>query len=815
MNYKKNFKIPNAKDHIDLRFYILKLISYWKLFSITILTALIVANFLNGYKQKKYTLSTIISIKEENNPLFSTGTNIAFNWGGASDEIESIKVILNSRSHNEKVVKKTSFFVSYLKEGEYRNEDIYGYTPFTVKLQTDKPQLLNKLLKIEIVGKNTFKLSFDFNSDEPDNLINYDTNIISKYSSSEPSFSKEFDIVEVIETPFLNFSLQKNNLFKIGKIYFISFQDFDDTVGAFKDISVKEITDAASLLSLSMSGPNKNRIVDYLNATVKILGEDKQEQKIQYAINTKKYIDELFAIEKDSLNKIEKEIGIYKDRYNIFDLSLEGSQLYDEILELEKQKKELTEYNNYLKKLKIYILTHNQYVDGIPVPALIKIQDTKIAEGITILIQKSTLRLRLKSMVTESYPGLRVLNTEIATVKNNLIENIVNLKFINDDKINKLKKRLLISNSKLKQLPSREQGLLKYQRNFEISEANYNYLKQKSYEAGTAIAANISDIKIIDKAKDLGEEPNYPNQQFNYLVGLTLGCIIPFFFIIVKELLDNKIHSVEEIQNNYVIPVLGVVGKNTDNHNLAVYTKPKSSVSESFRAIRTNIKFLFKNAEKVESKTLLVTSSVSGEGKTMISINMASVFALSGKKTILIGLDLRKPKIYDDFDLPNDSGVVNHLINQKTLDETIISSKIPNLDIILSGPVPPNPSELLLNDTTDLMIKSLKERYDYIVIDTPPVGIVSDALELFKYADAIIYVVRQDYSEKGMMKMIDDKYKNKEVTNISFVLNDFFVTNNYGYGYGYGYGKYGDGYHENEKNKNLFSKVIRFMKLKK
>ena len=395
MNYKKKFKIPNAKDHIDLRFYILKLISYWKLFSITILTALIVANFLNGYKQKKYTLSTIISIKEENNPLFSTGTNIAFNWGGASDEIESIKVILNSRSHNEKVVKKTSFFVSYLKEGEYRNEDIYGYTPFTVKLQTDKPQLLNKLLKIEIVGKNTFKLSFDFNSDEPDNLINYDTNIISKYSSSEPSFSKEFDIVEVIETPFLNFSLQKNNLFKIGKIYFISFQDFDDTVGAFKDISVKEITDAASLLSLSMSGPNKNRIVDYLNATVKILGEDKQEQKIQYAINTKKYIDELFAIEKDSLNKIEKEIGIYKERYNIFDLSLEGSQLYDEILELEKQKKELTEYNNYLKKLKIYILTHNQYVDGIPVPALIKIQDTKIAEGITILIQKSTLRLEL------------------------------------------------------------------------------------------------------------------------------------------------------------------------------------------------------------------------------------------------------------------------------------------------------------------------------------------------------------------------------------------------------------------------------------
>jgi capsular exopolysaccharide synthesis family protein len=815
MDNKTNFKIPIVKDYIDIRFYILKLISYWKFFLTAILTALIIANFVNGYEQKEYTLSSIISIKEENNPLFSTGTNIAFNWGGASDEIESIKVILGSRSHNEKVVKKTSFFVSYLKEGEYRNEDVYGYTPFTVKLQTNKPQLLNKLLEIEIIGKNTFKLSFNFNSEEPDDLINYDTNFISKYSSLEPSFSEEFHTDKVIETPFLNFSLQKTSLFKIGEIYYISFQDFDKTVDLYKDISVIEITDAASLLSLSMSGPNKNRIVDYLNATVKILGEDKQEQKIQYAINTKKYIDELFLIEKDSLNRIEKQLGIYKELNNIFDLSLEGSKIYEEILELEKQKKELSEFNNYLKKLKTYILTHNQYLDGIPVPALIKIQDAKITEGITILIQKSTLRLRLKSMVTESYPALKILNNEIFTVKNNLIENIVNLKSINDDKIDKLKKRLLISNSKLKQLPSREQGLLKYQRNFEISEANYNYLKQKSYEAGTAIAANISDIKIIDKAKDLGEGPNYPNPQFNYLLGLIFGCVIPFFYIIIRELFDNKIHSVEEIQNSYAIPVLGVIGKNTDINNLAVYSRPKSSISESFRAIRTNIRFLFKNAEKDESKTLLITSSVGGEGKTMISINMASVFALSGKKTVLIGLDLRKPKIYEDFDLSNDSGVVNHLINQKTLDETIISSKIPNLDIILSGPVPPNPSELLLNDTTNKMFKSLKERYDYIIIDTPPVGIVSDGLELFKYADAIIYVVRQNYSEKGMMKMIDDKYKNKEVTNISYVLNDFFVDNNYGYGYGYGYGKYSNGYHENEKNKNLFSKIIRFMKLKK
>ncbi|MCL4159372.1 UNVERIFIED_CONTAM: hypothetical protein GTU68_032578, partial [Idotea baltica] len=193
----------------------------------------------------------------------------------------------------------------------------------------------------------------------------------------------------------------------------------------------------------------------------------------------------------------------------------------------------------------------------------------------------------------------------------------------------------------------------------------------------------------------MGQGHIYPKPGFNYTLALIFGSIIPLFFIIVRELLDNKIHTTEDITGSYEIPVLGVIGRNSGNNNLAVFERPKSSVAESFRAIRSNIQFLFKNTDQDKSKTLLLTSSVSGEGKTMISINMATVFALSGKKTVLIGLDLRKPKIYDDFDLPNDIGVVNHLIRQKNLQEIITPTKIPNLDIILSGPIPPNPSELL------------------------------------------------------------------------------------------------------------------------
>jgi len=219
----------------------------------------------------------------------------------------------------------------------------------------------------------------------------------------------------------------------------------------------------------------------------------------------------------------------------------------------------------------------------------------------------------------------------------------------------------------------------------------------------------------------------------------------------------------------------------------------------------------------VKNKTILVTSSVSGEGKTFVSINMATVFALGGKKTILVGFDLRKPKIFGDFELSNDIGVVNYLISEESENNIIQKTQIPNLDIITSGPIPPNPSELILGDATEELMRSLKEKYEYIIMDTPPIGIVSDAIELLKYTDTTIYVVRQNYSQKGMLKMINEKYEKKEVKNISIVLNDFNIKSKYGYEYGYGYGygrgygKYSKGYHE-EDRKSFFSK---FFKTKK
>jgi polysaccharide biosynthesis transport protein len=242
-------------------------------------------------------------------------------------------------------------------------------------------------------------------------------------------------------------------------------------------------------------------------------------------------------------------------------------------------------------------------------------------------------------------------------------------------------------------------------------------------------------------------------------------------------------------------------------------------LSESFRAIRSSLQFLYKQQNVEGAKTLMITSSVSGEGKTFCSINIATVFALSEKKTVIIGLDLRKPKLFDEFNLANDVGIVNYLIKQKSVDEIINHTQIPYLDVILSGPVPPNPSELIMGDGMGKLMEELKEKYDYIILDTPPVGLVSDALELAQYSDVTLYIVRQNFSKKEMITLLNNRIRRGELDNASVIFNGFEnkakygAGYGYGYGYGYGNGPYSNGYHDDDKPKSSIQKIIsRFRK---
>ncbi|MDD3723013.1 MAG: polysaccharide biosynthesis tyrosine autokinase [Lutibacter sp.] len=807
--------IENPSEQIsNIKDYLFRILANWKWFAVTIAIALAIAYYINISSQKIYGLSTTIAVNEKQNPLFSSGTNIAFNWGGVSDRVESIRKALTSRSHNEKVISRLNFYIEYLRDGRFRIEDAYGETPFIIKLQPNQYQLLNTLIKIDFIDNERFRLSVDFNEKYAYKLINYKDESLNDFEENKSRFSKIFLIDEYINLPFLKaqLALVKEVKDLKGQSFYIQLKSIEQVAGQYQNVRATGLT-GTSLIELSLKGPNKNRIVDYLNETVKVLAEHELDEKTNYARSTKEFIDAQFRNTSDSLKLIEDNIGKFKQENSIYQLSAEGGEIYSQTISLDKMQEQLGDRIVYFNNLENYIKTHTNFTN-IPAPAIINIEDGTISEMVGKLTELSIKKERLSKEVTSNHPSLIAVNQEVETTRNVLLENLSSLRNQTKITLNNSRNRLNIYNYELDKLPKKEQKLLNFQRKYSLTESNYVFLMQKRYEADIAIAASVSDISVLDTAKDTGQESILPRMQFNYMIALLLGTIFPLFVIIAKEVLDTRIHSTEDIEKISPIPILGVVGNNGVENNLAVFTNPKSGVAESFRALRSNIQFLFARSAKDKCKTILVTSSVSGEGKTFISINMATVFALGGKKTILVGLDLRKPKIFNDFDVSNEKGVVNYLIGEENIEGIIQKTKIPNLDVIVAGLVPPNPSELLIGAATDELINSLKENYDYIILDTPPIGLVSDAVELLKYADSTLYIVRQMYSQKGMLKMINEKYSKEEISNISIVLNDFTMKlSHYGYGnhygYGYGYGKYADRYGNEEAPKSFFKNIFK------
>lgn len=803
--------IKNSQENLsDIKGYIFRILNNWKWFLITIPLGLIIAYYVNLSTQKKYTINSTIAIKEMQNPLFSSSTNIAFNWGGVSDKVESIRRIIKARSHNEQVVNELQFYIKYQKKGRFRTIDAYGKTPFLVKLEPNTFQLLNQPINIEFIDNTKFKLEINFENTDVVKIANYDRDLVYNYDVNNSIVSKEFQLDEPIKLPFLNITLESLEGFGniTGKSYIIGFQSLNDAVKKYSKVSANSINNT-SLLNISSTGSNKKRLVDYLNKSVEILIKNQLEQKTNYASQTLAFIDEQFKNTRDSLQLIEDDIGKYKKEKDIYNLSAEGNQIFSQTTDLDRAQISYLERLEYYENLENYIKT-SQSLSNIPAPAVINLEDATISPKITALTQLATQKEKLDAEVTDNHPTLIAINQEIETAKNVLLENISSVKNVINVNLKNSKKKLNNYNYQLKKLPAKEQKLLAYQRRYAMTEANYKYLLQKRYEADIAIAASVSDITVLDKAKDIGQISTEPRTTFNYIIALLLSVILPMFVLIGIELFDTKIQTVEDIEKLTSIPILGVVGRSDSKTNLTVFEKPKSSIAEAFRALRSNIHFLFDRKNIDKSKVIMVTSSIGGEGKTFISINLSTVFALSDKKTIIVGLDLRKPKIFDDFGIQNDIGVVNFLIGNKTKEEIVQKTKIENLDFISAGPIPPNPSELILSNATEELMNYLKANYDYIILDTPPIGLVADAFELLKFANSTLYIVRQNFTHKGMLKMITDKYSKQEVSKLTIVLNNFKVKSNYGYGYGYGtnYG-YAQGYHVEDKvpfYKRIFKK---------
>ena len=809
----KDFSIFENQSGFDFKGFLIKIASYWKWFVLSLIITFSIAYQVNVRKEKIYGMETIIAVKEENNPFFTSNTSLVFNWGGTSDQVQTISTTLQSRSHNELVVDKLQYYIGYLTQGKYNLIDAYGAVPFYVSIDKNKAQIAGNPIGIKFLSENVYQIRIPFQSNSV-SIVSYSNNSYGQTAVSKGDFIKQYRVGEQVSLPFLNWKLQikDNPGFYKGNEYFVQFNDFDTTVSDYKGINVKSDDKGGSIITIGMQGTNKARMVEYLNSTVKMLIKRQLDSKNQFATNTIEFIDSTMIALESQLKETTKELRSFRKDKNIYDIEGDGAKFSDKVLEFDVKKDEVTRKIAYYNSLKSYLKNSVDYAK-LSAPSVAGIEDPNIVVNVSKLISLSTQRSEMAYAV-KSDKIFKDFDNQMEAVKRVLLENITSAKASLQYDLAMVNSKINETESTIKQLPEDQQELIKIKRKYDLSDNIYSTFLQKRSEADIVKAANLSDIHFIDSAKDIGGGLIGPKMAVNYVLALFLGFLIPLLFVIGIFLINNSIQNTEDIHKLTTIPLIGVVGLSKDETDLAVYNNPKSALSESFRAIRSSLQFLYKKQQLDGAKTLMITSSVSGEGKTFCSLNIATVFALSEKKTVIIGLDLRKPKIFDDFNLTNEVGIVNYLIKQKTVDEIINHTHIPFLDVIVSGPIPPNPAEMIMSDGMKELIEELKKKYDYIILDTPPVGLVSDALELAQYCDVTLYIVRQNFTKKEMITLLNNRVKRGELNNTSIILNGFQnkakYGAGYGYGYGYGYGStaYSNGYQDDDNPKPIFERII-------
>jgi capsular exopolysaccharide synthesis family protein len=462
---------------------------------------------------------------------------------------------------------------------------------------------------------------------------------------------------------------------------------------------------------------------------------------------------------------------------------------------------------SYYKSLQAYLLEKSKDYSEIMAPSIVGLNDGFLNNMIGNLVNLSLERRKVLVLVNENHPKVREFDEQIAKLRENIFENIDNLVINTERRREEALKKQDILDDKFAQLPQTESGYTHIFRQYRLRENLYNYLLEKRAEARIAKASNVSDNSILDFARR-GDQV-FPKKPQNYGMAVGLGFFIPLLFLLGYHYFNNRIMDQIQLKSAIRIPLLGTIGLSNKETNLLVAEHPKSMVAESFRSLRSA---LFYIASDNKCKKILVTSSVSGEGKTFVSLNLAAAMALSGKKTCLLGLDLRKPKIGDYVGVESKVGLSSYLVNKASKEEIILETKYENLYLVPSGPIPPNPAELLLKESMNDLIKHLESEFEVIIMDTPPVGLVSETMDLLRFSDVNLYIVRQNYTHKKYLLMINDLYANDQIGNVYAVFNGMkeggniydFGGYNYGYGYNYSYlrkNKYTGNYYELDDNK--------------
>lgn len=776
---------PYSEKQEDFSTYIreqlFRYLKHWKWFALGVVICLFLAKLYLRYAIPEYKATTTVLIKGEDlggtPPELAAFEDLGIISGGKSnldDEME----ILKSRSLIEKTIKQGGFNVTYAIEGRIKATEAYNGSDVIIDFIEKSENFYEKdtVFTINVLDSKNFEL-FDKNK-----------NLINKFTFGEFITSKALG----------KFRLISNNKVKIGEEITISLTSINKAIDRFKaKYAVVTLSKYSNVLELSYVDPVKERAEDFLNKLVEIYNTDAIIDKKMISEKTANFINERLSVITKELDGVEKDAESYKKRNKITDLPTEAELYLENSSEYAKN---ASAVNTQLRVVDLMIEYMDKSSNSDIIPANIIPEGTNSSAQIDSYNNLVLEKNRILKSSTPDNPIVVRLTDKINALKNSISQNLYRLKSSLKVKNEDVKSEGGILDSRISKIPKQEREYRGIFRQQQVKEELYLYLFKKREENAITLAATAPISKVIDLAYS-SNFPISPNRILIYLIALVFGVLIPFAVIYIMILLDTKVKSRSDI-DGLGIPFIGDVPHSEDNNEI-IKPDSRTSSAEAIRIIRTNIEFLLNSAKEEKGKTIFLTSTLPAEGKTFIAVNLAGTVAISGKKVLLVGLDIRNPRLNEYLNVPS-KGVTNYLTTSSaSLDDFIYKQPgYENFYVLPAGVIPPNPAELLMNDKVVHMFEELKQKFDYIVVDTAPVSLVTDTILVSSNADAFIYVVRANYLEKQMLNVPLTLYKDKKLPNMSLLLND--VEANHGYGYGYGYVS-------EKKNKNWFKKLFAFL----
>jgi tyrosine-protein kinase Etk/Wzc len=731
------------------------------------------------YKPNIYASSTTIEVLDEDNPIGSVDL-MRQAFGGSNINIDNEIAILQSRFIIQNALETLNLTTIYYEKNILgKTTELYKDSPFIVSTEFFEYYMYEKKFELIPIDEENFNLVIkpisefsipgilDFSGLkelEEEDKISYNKHHKYGEKISTPWFTMTIDKIATIEAPEYSFEIIPKEAL------------YDYYAGG---LSANSSSERGSIITLNYQDMVSLRAQEILNAITKQYMIEGVKEKTQIAELTLSFIDSQLDSIDNKLSTSEQNLKNYKVKNSVINLSEKANLATQQVAGYEAEQLQLQTEINILTNLKHFI-DNNSDLNGLTL-GTVKFAENSLTTLVLDLQKMTEQKNILLIDYTELHPEIIKLTQSISNTKKSIKQAILSsLRQLEQRNID-LSKMIAKYSTSLNSLPTQEKELAELSRPLKVNEAVYEYLLQKKAETAIMKSSTIAGARVLDSARD-EYMPIRPKRRLIVLVGLILGFIVGVAFAFLREFLVTTVQNAEEVERLTSLPIYGVLPL---SHNKLT----KNIFAESLRNIRTNLQFLPGNEQ---NKVISITSSVSGEGKTTITASLAEVLAKGDKKVIVLDMDMRKASLHKEFKIPNNIGISNYLTMQNTLSEVVKKTEIDGLSMITTGPLPPNPSELILSDTFKDLLKTLREKYDYVIIDTPPAGLVTDATIIMNYADISFAVVRAKYSRKEFIKNIDRLSQEHSHNRMGIILNGTLISSEYGYGYGasyaYGYG---------------------------